>query len=76
MLLVTSVSFSAWAQQDNGQTPDFYDRIWGAAQLYDNPDNSVVQSFSLIGRYHGQYWSTARPRKGLMPLSVVCASTS
>ena len=57
MLLVTSVSFSAWAQQDNGQTPDFYDRIWGAAQLYDNPDNSVVQSFSLIGRYHGQYWS-------------------
>jgi phosphate-selective porin OprO/OprP len=25
--------------------------------LYENEDNPVLQSFSLIGRYHGQYWN-------------------
>ena len=56
-LLLASASFSAWAQQSGGQTPGIYNRIWGAADLYDNADNTVIQSFSLIGRYHGQYWS-------------------
>ena len=26
-------------------------------KLYSDNDNSHVQSFSLVGRYHGQYWS-------------------
>lgn len=56
-LLIIGASSNAWSQQSETQTPPIYDRIWGTAQLYDNPDNTVVQSFSLIGRYHGQFWS-------------------
>lgn len=48
---------NAWAQQDSGGTPEIYDRIWDALVLYENTDNPTFQSFSLVGRYHGQYWS-------------------
>jgi hypothetical protein len=56
-LLATCVGCNAWGQQAAGQTPEIYDRAWGAMDLYDSPDSAVVQSFSLIGRYHGQFWS-------------------
>jgi len=36
---------------------DLFDRVWNAAKLYENEDNSVIQAFSIIGRYHGQYSS-------------------
>ena len=34
-----------------------YERIWDTARLYKDDDNPVIQSFALIGRYQGQYWS-------------------
>jgi hypothetical protein len=33
------------------------ERIWDLPKLYENSDNSVIQSLALIGRYHGQYWA-------------------
>ena len=57
--LTAGFAINGWCQQDSGQAPAIYDRIWGAALLYDNPANTVIQSFALIGRYHGQYWTVA-----------------
>jgi len=34
-----------------------YDRLWAAARLYENENNPVIQAFSIIGRYNGQYWN-------------------
>jgi phosphate-selective porin OprO/OprP len=53
IILVSSVSVTGWCQQDSS----IYDRIWDLAVLYSNDDNPNVQSFSLVGRYHGQYWN-------------------
>jgi len=39
--------------QDKG----LYERLWEATRLYENEDNPVIQAFSIIGRYNGQYWS-------------------
>ena len=39
------------------QEKGLYERVWEATRLYENEDNSVVQAFSIIGRYNGQYWS-------------------
>jgi phosphate-selective porin OprO/OprP len=33
-----------------------FDRIWSLATLYKNEDNAVLQEFSLVGRYQGQYY--------------------
>lgn len=57
LVLITSFSLNGWCQQDDGQAVSIYDRIWAVPVLYKNPDHSVIQSFSLIGRYHGQYWN-------------------
>lgn len=35
---------------------DWCDSIWSLATLYKNENNPVIQEFSLLGRYHGQYW--------------------
>jgi phosphate-selective porin OprO/OprP len=55
--LTTIISLNGWAQQDSGQSASIYDRIWATPVLYENADNSTLQSFSLIGRYHGQGWA-------------------
>lgn len=55
--LLTCFSLNGWCQQDGGQNTSIFDRLWAAPVLYENPDNPNIQSFSLIGRYHGQYWS-------------------
>ena len=55
--LIAGFSLDGWCQQDSGQAVNIYDRIWAAPVLYKNPDHPGIQSFSLIGRYHGQYWS-------------------
>jgi len=55
--LAASISLNGWCQQDTDQETDIYDRIWAAPVLYENADNPTIQSFSLIGRYHGQFWS-------------------
>ncbi len=57
--LTAGLNINGWCQQDGGQAPAIYDRLWAAPLLYDNPANTVIQSFALIGRYHGQYWSVA-----------------
>lgn len=59
VILVLTVGFSlnGWCQQDNGQPVSNYDKIWDSLVLYEDQDHSTIQSFSLIGRYHGQYWS-------------------
>ena len=57
LVLIAGFSLDGWCQQDGGQTVNIYDRIWAAPVLYENPDHPGIQSFSLIGRYHGQYWS-------------------
>ena len=56
-VLIAGFSQHGWCQEDGGQAVSIYDRIWAAPVLYENPDHSGIQSFSLIGRYHGQYWS-------------------
>jgi phosphate-selective porin OprO/OprP len=55
--LIAGFSLDGWCQPDDGQTTSLYDKIWAAPVLYENPDHPGIQSFSLIGRYHGQYWS-------------------
>jgi phosphate-selective porin OprO/OprP len=57
LVLAASISLNAWCQQDPGQDPNIYERIWAVPVLYQNTDNPTLQSFSLIGRYHGQYWN-------------------
>jgi phosphate-selective porin OprO/OprP len=55
--LAACLSFNVWCQSDTSPDVNIYDRIWAVPVLYENPDNPNIQSFSLIGRYHGQYWS-------------------
>jgi len=52
-----SIFMNGWARADTSELPGIYDKIWAAPVLYESTDNSTVQSFSLIGRYHGQYWA-------------------
>lgn len=33
------------------------ERIREALRLYDDKGNPVIQEFSIVGRYHGQYWA-------------------
>ncbi len=61
-VLLSLVSLqNAWSESvstpHQTSAPELFDKIWDAATLYRNPENSAVQSFSLVGRYHGQYWS-------------------
>lgn len=39
------------------QEKTLYERLWEETRLYENEENPVVEAFSIIGRYHGQYWS-------------------
>ena len=39
------------------QEIDYMKRAWDVLKLYENEENSVIQKFSIVGRYHGQYWS-------------------
>jgi len=57
LALTVGFSLNGWCQQDSGQPVSTYDKIWDALVFYKNPDHNTIQSFSLIGRYHGQYWS-------------------
>jgi len=56
-VLAACISLNGWAQEDSGESPGIYDRIWAIPVLYESTDNSTLQSFSLVGRYHGQYWA-------------------
>ncbi len=40
------------------QPPKIFASIWQVPKLYKNKDNPTIQSFSIVGRYHGQYWAS------------------
>jgi len=51
---------SLWADQNiikQEQSPSVFESIWNLPKLYENKNNPYMQSFSLVGRYHGQYWA-------------------
>lgn len=41
----------------SAQEKGIFNRIWETPRLYENEENPAIQSFSIIGRYQGQYWS-------------------
>jgi phosphate-selective porin OprO and OprP len=49
---------SLWgAETEHKETPPaLLASIWELPKLYSDRSNPYIQSFSLIGRYHGQYW--------------------
>lgn len=59
-LVLLWVATSAFGQQQSSTQSDVvadrFESIWDGATLYQNDHASAVQSFSLVGRYHGQYW--------------------
>ncbi len=57
LVLAFGISLNVSAQPDSGESTSFFDRIWAVPVLYENDDNPTIQSFALIERYHGQYWS-------------------
>ncbi len=60
-VLPLMVPVPARAETDNtpqpGSAAQRFQSLWDKATLYRNPNNAVVQSFSLVGRNHGQYWA-------------------
>lgn len=53
------VPSTLWAVEEdvnNGTAKELFESIWSAPKLYKNKDNPYIQDFSLVGRYHGQYW--------------------
>ena len=54
---IASYSLNCSGESSSDQTANTYDKVWGLADLYESDDNETLQSFSLIGRYHGQFWS-------------------
>jgi phosphate-selective porin OprO/OprP len=58
---ITFQSGASGFQQDTLNVPkqenDSFKRVWDLLKLYHNEENSVIQEFSIIGRYHGQFWS-------------------
>jgi hypothetical protein len=61
IVLIGTVPGSAWCDTAATPVPDSVverlQAVWNAPKLYHDPDNPVIQSFALVGRYHGQYWS-------------------
>lgn len=51
---------SAYGQQQSSRfsdsVEDRFKSFWDGATLYQN-DSTAIQSLSLVGRYHGQYWN-------------------
>ncbi len=48
-------SVSAFGETDSS----ILQTIWATPNLYVGDDENSIQSFSLVGRYHGQYWSVS-----------------
>jgi hypothetical protein len=38
------------------QEKGIYERIWENLTFYENKDNDILESLSMVGRYQGQYW--------------------
>ena len=64
LLLVLAAAVPAGAQDHEPisfwkrlEEKGIYERVWEKLRLYENETNAVIQSVSMVGRYHGQYWS-------------------
>lgn len=44
------------AEEPVALPPEVFTSIWLVPKLYKNSENSIIQSFAIVGRYHGQYW--------------------
>ena len=62
LLLVVVSMFASTAMAQDVEPTTFwkrireksiYERIWKLTRIYENEDNKVLQSLSIIGRYHG-----------------------
>jgi phosphate-selective porin OprO and OprP len=63
-ILLFGITFQSGAsgfQQDTVsaqiQEKNSFKQVWDLLKLYRKEENSVIQEFSIIGRYHGQVWS-------------------
>ena len=56
-LLAATCGLISQAEADSSQTVSGFDEVWDAAVLYKSEDNPTIQSFALVGRYHGQAWN-------------------
>ena len=50
-----------WADASTGSQetkhPSLFSAVWSNSELYQDDDDQGIESFSLVGRYHGQQWS-------------------
>jgi phosphate-selective porin OprO/OprP len=63
--------------ENKAESDSAFDKLWGLATLYKDPDNPFIQELKLRGRYHGQYhwldsnrgdqqdWENRRSRFGI-----------
>lgn len=56
-LLLFPAPLRAGGSRHEEQAPEIFSSIWNVPELHADKDNSAIQSLSLVGRYHGQYWS-------------------
>lgn len=42
---------------DQNSNKSNFEGLWQLPVLYKNDNATIIQEFSLIGRYHGQYWN-------------------
>ena len=56
IVTVLCSSHYAHAATQEQQSPALFDSIWQTLRLYSDTNNRVLHTFSLVGRYHGQYW--------------------
>jgi len=61
VLIAITGATPAWPAMADPLVPDAaverLHAVWNAPKLYEDSANPVIQSFALVGRYHGQYWS-------------------
>jgi len=53
-LFFTLAAVAAVGEQSKQE--GIYERLWNVPRIYEDEENSIIQRFSIVGRYHGQYW--------------------
>lgn len=56
LLLLTAAGASAESSPGD-QPPPLLEEMWSATEIYQDDDDQGIETFRLVGRYHGQYWS-------------------
>jgi len=61
MVATSLYSGHLWADASTGsqeaKLPSLFNAIWSNSELYQDDDDKGIESFVLVGRYHGQQWS-------------------